>query len=99
MGRWLFPIYGEVPAEGGGWGRVRRYLRSSHSWGGVAFPPHSWGGGSSPFMGKYPPKAGDGAGPVPTSPVLPIYGEVSLFLPIHGEVARRAGGTGDGGAA
>ena len=20
MGRWLFPIYGEVPAEGGGWG-------------------------------------------------------------------------------
>src|SRR5712691_8743626 len=35
----LFPIHGEVPAEGGGWG------------------PNN----SSPFMGKYPPKAGDGA--------------------------------------
>src|SRR6267143_2135022 len=57
----LFPIYGEVPAEGGGWGRRGQTL------------PHLWGStrrrrgmgptwtNSSPFMGKYPPKAGDGA--------------------------------------
>src|SRR6267378_2796110 len=69
----LFPIYGEVPAEGGGWGRRGQTL------------PHLWGStrrrrgmgptwtNSSPFMGKYPPKAGDGAD---ADKLFPIYGEV-----------------------
>src|SRR5207247_6303380 len=51
----VFPIYGEVPAEGGGWGQGWR---------------------SSPFMGKYPPKAGDGAraGGLPPSGAVPAEG-------------------------
>src|SRR5712691_1182624 len=69
----LFPIHGEVPAEGGGRG------------------PNN----SSPFMGKYPPKAGDGA-PI----TLPHswgstrrrrgMGRQKLF-PIHGEVPALRG--------
>src|SRR5438552_17507409 len=31
---------------------------------------------SSPFMGKYPAKPGDGAGSPPDANIFPIYGEV-----------------------
>src|SRR5216117_3761479 len=70
MGRWLFPIYGEVPAEGGGWGRAGADISCPpHLWGGVAFPP--------PFMGRWPEgpegQATEGQRenwPVPISPIL-----------------------------
>src|SRR5216110_2538727 len=68
MGRWLFPIYGEVPAEGGGWGWRRG---SSPFMGRWLFPIYGevpaegggwgWRRGSSPFMGSW---------------LFPIYGEV-----------------------
>src|SRR6266480_2188985 len=82
-GRELFPIHGEVPTEGRGWGRRVGAFTS---------PLAGEVGNSSPFMGKYRPKVGDGAAAwgfhLPT-----CWGGRELF-PIHGEVPTEGRGRG-----
>src|SRR6266480_3272557 len=103
-GRELFPIHGEVPTEGRGWGRRVGAFTS---------PLAGEVGNSSPFMGKYRPKVGEGAAGWGLSPPhllgrsarragwgygsagnLPTrWGGRELF-PIHGEVPTEGRGRG-----
>src|SRR6266480_4043992 len=80
-GRELFPIHGEVPTEGRGWGRRVGAFTS---------PLAGEVGNSSPFMGKYRPKVGEGAAGWGLSPPH-LLGRSGTLPHSWGSTDRRSG--------